>query len=270
MNTALLLSGGVGSRLQSEMPKQYICVNGKMLITYALETLSASEFIDEIQIVSAQEWRDAIISDAQKHKIRADKLKGFSSPGANRQISILSGMQGILQRKNNALNTDALGADAMSTYAINDCDTIFIHDAARPLLTQSQISDCFKALKDHDGVMPVLPMKDTVYLSEDGGTISKLLNRKKIFAGQAPELFNFKKYYQANIALTPDDIMKINGSTEPAILAGMDITMIAGDENNFKITTQADLDRFRNIIFTQSNNMLYNKKDNNNHNYLYL
>ena len=231
-----------------------------MLITYALETLSASEFIDEIQIVSAQEWRDAIISDAQKHKIRADKLKGFSNPGANRQTSILSGMQGILQRKNNALATDALGSDAISTYVINDCDTIFIHDAARPLLTQSQISGCFKALKDHDGVMPVLPMKDTVYLSEDGDTVSKLLDREKIFAGQAPELFNFKKYYQANIALMPDDIMKINGSTEPAILAGMDIAMIAGDENNFKITTQADLDRFRNIIFTQSNNMLYNKK----------
>ena len=243
MNTALLLSGGIGSRLQSEMPKQYIRVNGKMLITYAIETLSASEFIDEIQIVSAQEWRDAIISDAQKHKIRADKLKGFSNPGTNRQTSILSGMQGILQRKNNALATDALGADA-----VDNRDTIFIHDAARPLLTQNQISDCFKALKDHDGVMPVLPMKDTVYLSEDGDTVSKLLDREKIFAGQAPELFNFKKYYQANIALTPDDIMKINGSTEPAILAGMDIAMTAGDENNFKITTQADLDRFKSVI----------------------
>ena len=43
----------------------------------------------------------------------------------------------------------------------------------------------------------------------------------------------------------PDDIMKINGSTEPAILEGMDIAMIAGDEDNFKITTLADLNRFK-------------------------
>ena len=242
MNTALLLSGGTGSRLPSDVPKQYIHVKDKMLITYALETLSDSPFVDAIQIISDKKWREAIISDAGKYNIPTDKLKGFSDPGKNRQTSILNGMKDILP------------------YVIDDGDTIFIHDAARPLLTQKQIANCFNALKDHDGVMPVLPMKDTVYLSEDGDTVSKLLDREKIFAGQAPELFNFKKYYQANIALTPDDIMKINGSTEPAILAGMDIAMIAGDENNFKITTQADLDRFRNIIFTQSNNMLYNKK----------
>ena len=52
MNTALLLSGGTGSRLPSDVPKQYICVKDKMLITYALETLSVSPFIDAIQIIS--------------------------------------------------------------------------------------------------------------------------------------------------------------------------------------------------------------------------
>ena len=42
--------------------------------------------------------------------------------------------------------------------------------------------------------------------------------------------------------------MEINGSTEPAIMAGMDIAMIPGDENNFKITTKADLEQFQSII----------------------
>ena len=106
------------------------------------------------------------------------------------------------------------------------------------------ISECFSAIEGHDGVLPVLPMKDTVYFSEEGKTIDSLLNRSQIFAGQAPEVFYLGSYYKANEALLPEKILSINGSTEPAILAGMDIVMIPGDEGNFKITTKADLERF--------------------------
>ena len=127
-----------------------------------------------------------------------------------------------------------------------------IHDAARPCLSDKQITDCIRALPGHDGVLPVLPMKDTVYQSTDGGrTVTSLLDRSTIFAGQAPEVFNLLKYTEANERLMPDEILKINGSTEPAILAGMDIAMIPGDENNFKITSAADMARFEEIIKAQ-------------------
>lgn len=63
-------------------------------------------------------------------------------------------------------------------------------------------------------------------------------------AGQAPELFRLGKYYEANLRLLPERIRHIHGSAEPAVLAGMDIAMIPGDEKNFKITTKADLERF--------------------------
>lgn len=78
--------------------------------------------------------------------------------------------------------------------------------------------------------------------------ISSLLERSRVFAGQAPELFVLGKYYEANRQLLPDSIYKINGSTEPAVMAGMDIAMILGDERNFKITTAADLERFQEIV----------------------
>lgn len=74
------------------------------------------------------------------------------------------------------------------------------------------------------------------------------MDRKTIYAGQAPEVFLFGKYYDANKRLLPDKILKINGSTEPAVMAGMDIAMIPGDEGNFKITTRADLERFQKIM----------------------
>lgn len=91
-------------------------------------------------------------------------------------------------------------------------------------------------------------MKDTVYLSKDGRTITSLLSRNQIYAGQAPELFALGKYYEANKTMTMEKIMQINGSTEPAVMAGMDIAMIPGEERNFKITTMADLERFEKIV----------------------
>lgn len=61
-------------------------------------------------------------------------------------------------------------------------------------------------------------------------------------------MFGFWKYLKANRALLPDRILQINGSTEPAVLAGMDIRMITGDEGNFKVTTKEDLERLQQIL----------------------
>ena len=222
MNAAILLSGGVGSRIASDIPKQYVRLNGHMMITYSLHTLLQCEYVDEVYIVADEAWRDEISADV------ADvKIKDFAKPGTNRQASIFSGMETIIS------NHDEAGDD----------DTVLVHDAARPFLTVSMLDECYKALSGHDGVMPVLPMKDTVYYSEDGSNISKLLDRSKIFAGQAPELFRLRKYYEANKALLPDKINEINGASEPAVMYGMDIAMISGDEANYKVTTDEDMRR---------------------------
>ncbi len=249
MRYALLLSGGVGSRLPSEIPKQYIRVNGKMLITYSLKTLADSPKIDALAIVAADEWKEEILLDAERHHVSVDKLLGFSAPGANRQGSIVNGIQDILRRISGlSVLPDGTEMRGDEDAGAREADSVLIHDAARPLLSGRQIESCFAALNGHDGVMPALPMKDTVYLSRDGSAVSELLERDRLFAGQAPEVFRLMKYYRANRALGPEGLLKINGSTEPAVLAGMDIVMIPGDENNFKVTTQADLDRFRGIV----------------------
>lgn len=228
MNAALILSGGTGTRLGSDIPKQYIEVGNKPVISYCIEQLSGHEGIDAIWIVAAPQWQDKILgwlADADINK----KFKGFSEPGDNRQLSVYHGLEDMKEYTGSS-------------------DNVLIHDAARPLLGASLITNCLYMVKGHDGVLPVLPMKDTVYSSTDGKTISVLLKRSEIYAGQAPEVFVFGKYFEANRKLLPADILKINGSTEPAILAGMDIVMIPGDERNFKITTKADFERFREIV----------------------
>lgn len=238
MNIAVILAGGTGTRLGEDTPKQYIEVNEKPIIGYCIDKFIACDAVDAIQIVADVSWHEYVEDYIHKCEINNSSLndgalnakwKGFSESGENRQLSIYNALE------------DVLG------YASTD-DYVMIHDAARPMIRAEFIEKCFDAAKGHDGVLPVLAMKDTVYFSEDGGKITSLLEREKVFAGQAPEVFRFGKYYEANKALLPDKILKINGSTEPAVMAGMDIAMIAGAEENFKITTKDDLERFRHLL----------------------
>ena len=232
MNIALILSGGTGTRLGVDIPKQYIEVAGKPIITYCMETLFLHKYIDAVHIVADYEWKEKIREWMKSNKELLSflgKFRGFSEPGGNRQLSIMNGLTDIHK------------------YA-KDTDLVMIHDAARPLLTERLITECFEVAENHDGVLPVLPMKDTIYGSSDGKRITGLLKREELFAGQAPEVFRLGKYYEANQKLLPEQILTINGSAEPAILAGMDVAMIPGDESNFKITTKEDLERFREIV----------------------
>jgi len=226
MNIALILAGGSGVRLGADVPKQYILVNGKMVITHCLEVFGTHPQIDAVQIVAHTGWRESIQNQMPEAVLK--KFRGFSDPGNNRQYSIYNGLRDIVR------------------YA-GEPDIVIVHDAARPLVSASLLSSCVDACREHDGALPVLPMKDTVYLG-DGNRITSLLEREKVYAGQAPEAFVLGKYYEANRRLIPDKIERINGSTEPAIMAGMDIAMIPGDEGNFKITTPADLERFKVVL----------------------
>lgn len=231
MAIALILSGGSGTRLGSDIPKQYIKVYDRSVISYCIERISGHAGIEGIQIVAAPQWYGTIQECIGKYDIEG-KFRGFSAPGKNRQLSIYNGLEDI------------------KGYA-DDLDVVLIHDAARPLLSAQMITDCLMAVQAHDGVVPVLPMKDTVYQSLDGKKISSLVRRSELYAGQAPEAFKIGVYYKANRMLFPDKILTINGSTEPAVMAGMDMVMISGDEGNFKITTSEDLERFREIVKKQ-------------------
>ena len=238
MNIALVLSGGTGTRLGGKIPKQYMACDGRMMITRCLETVFSHPAMDAVQIVAAEAWREAIGREletfifTQNASLRK-KMLGFSSPGETRQYSILSGLRDIACKA-------------------ADEDVVMVHDAARPNLSARLILDCLAALDGHDGVMPVLPMKDTVYLSRDGKKVSALLERREVFAGQAPEFFRLGKYLKANESLPREKMLALNGATESAILAEMDIALVPGDEANFKVTTAADMERYLTLLAAES------------------
>lgn len=233
MNIAIILAGGTGSRVNSEVPKQFVLLSGQMMIMHSLKPFGESKLVDNIQIVAGSEWREKIETDMfmEPDSPVSRKFLGFSDPGENRQMSIYNAMKDLCN--------------------MIDCaneNGLIIHDAARPFVTVTDIDDCLNALDEHEGAMPVLPMSDTVYFSRSGKRVDELLNRNFIYAGQAPEAFRFERYLKANEDLLPDRILLIRGSTEPAIMAGMDVAMIPGDQRNFKVTTDEDLKRAKEIL----------------------
>lgn len=227
MNIAIILAGGVGLRMKTSCPKQYILVDGKPIITYCLETFEKHEDIDKIIIVVSEEWKQYVEECVEKYKIT--KVCGYASAGKTRQQSIYNGLKFIYEN-------------------VKDTNICIIHDAIRPLVSKEIISDCIIGATEEDGAMPVVSIKDTVYQSTDGKNIDNLLKRAELFAGQAPESFNFKKYFDIHNTVNEEEIKNTTGSSEIAFRYGMKIRLIKGSEKNIKITTIDDLKTFETII----------------------
>jgi 2-C-methyl-D-erythritol 4-phosphate cytidylyltransferase len=234
MNIAIILSGGIGSRMGRNIPKQYIYIKGKSIIEYSLVKFAEAECIDAIVIAIADEWKTFV----KERLPRTKKQILFSPAGETRQLSIFNALKvcsGLLKTNE---------------------DMVIVHDAARPLVSKDLIDKCLSNCQYCDGVLPVIPVKDTIYQSADGKSISSLLPRKELFAGQAPEAFELKPYKEAMDRLSNAEFQGINGSTEPAIIAGMDVVTVPGDKKNFKITTQEDLAHFQDLMKGNHSNEL--------------
>lgn len=227
MNTAIILAGGVGSRMGADRPKQFLLVQGKPIISYCFDIFQNHCEIDNIVVVVDEKWQDFVEEYAEKYGVT--KICGYAPAGKTRQHSIFNGLK--CTDKNSG-----------------DTDIVIIHDAARPLVSDRIISDCIRGATECDGAMPVISVKDTVYQSKDGKNISSLLKRSELFAGQAPESFKFKKYYQIHKDVTDDEIGLTAGSSEIAYRHGMEICMVNGSERNLKITTVEDLETFESIL----------------------
>ena len=228
MNYAVILSGGIGTRMHmGDFPKQYYKVKGKMILEYTLDAFEKSSSVDEIIIVMAPAWQEQLEEELRsKYK----KLQGFAAPGSIRQESILSGLLVCMER------------------SVSEDDKVIIHDGVRPLVSCELIDACFDAIGEYEACLPVIPATDTIYYSDDGKGVDKLLDRSKLFMGQSPETFWLHQYYRIHEGKSHEFLMSMRGTTEIAYVAGMKICMIPGDPMNFKITHPADLQRFRMIV----------------------
>lgn len=225
---AIILSGGIGSRVHLKRPKQYVEVNSRPIIAFCINTLLSIHHIGVIVIGCSPEWRDYIetqLSDESKNKIF------FSDAGLSRQHTTLNAL-----RKLKELGMKEEG------------DIVLVQEAARPLTSQKLVETCIRECRKFDAVLPVVPIKEAAYLCSAEFTIESIPQRDKLFIGQVPEAFKFCKYLSANEKLSDEGLMKCHGGTEIAYSNGMSIKLVPGDEFNLKITTMKDMLYFKFLV----------------------
>lgn len=227
-NIAVLLSGGVGNRMNLDVPKQYVLVGGKPVFYYSINSLLRNSRTDAIVVVISKEWRSFVEPYIDTKLF--NKVILFADPGETRQLSIFNALKVI------------------KSAGFDDDSIVLIHEAARPMTKQVLIDECYDACLDVDCVVPVMPVKNTLYSSRDGRMIDSLIDRSTVWSGQAPEAFRFGKYYRAHLETPLDILLSFNGGTELAFHCGLSCRLIKGDPFNFKITTQEDLTHFRSIV----------------------
>jgi len=220
MKVGIILAGGSSERLNElGVPKQFAEVSGVPLIMYSLRMFERCASIDAIAVVAPEQWQEQIRKWLEKNGIH--KFKMFALPGKTRQHSIYNGL---------------LAVQSLQP------EYVIIHDAARPLVTEQDICNCIDESKGYDGATPTVPLTETVYKSEDGMTITALLNRDELLAGQTPECYNYAKYLKAHKATNDTELADIRGSSQMAAKAGMKIHLYKGNPKNFKVTTIVDFE----------------------------
>lgn len=228
MNIAIILSGGVGSRMGANIPKQYIEVQGKPVIFYSIEKFVKSGFIDAFIIALNNEWKDYVSLKLDELKIQVPII--YSIPGETREHTIYN----------------ALKMAKRSGYS--EEDIVIIHDSVRPMVTTEVIRDCLDGCRDHDAAIATIDVKDTIYQSEADNCITNVPNRSSLHAGQTPEAFHLGSYLKIHDERSYDEISSVTGGAQFAAQCGLKVFLSKGAEINFKLTTPEDLKRFEQII----------------------
>ena len=220
MNVAIILAAGNGTRLSNNIKKQFIKIHDKQLFLFSFDSFCSSN-IDKILIVSSKEDINYVRSLVSSNEKFLDVIAG----GETRQQSVknaLDYLKGILA----------------------DDDVILIHDAARPLIKVPLINEVLNKTIEYDCCSLILPIKDTI-ISLSNNNYESTLERDKLASVQTPQGFKFKIIYEAHLKAIH------SSATDDAQLVknlGLNIHLIKGDEQNFKITTNEDLNYFEYIL----------------------
>lgn len=221
-NIAVVLSGGTGVRVGTERPKQYIELAGKPVLVHTLERLERCEAVDGVIVAAAPEWETEIHKWEMSFSL--NKLRTVAPAGADRQLSIRNSLLAAEQ----FMDKDKLSG-------------VIIQDAVRPLTSVELLTRLIEELREAPAVMPALPITDTTYTSSDGQWVDGLLDRSKLFAGQAPEAFRFWPYLALYRDTPKEMLSSMSGSCQLPCCEGWEVKMIPGERDNIKITYVGDL-----------------------------
>lgn len=224
LSSAIILLGGEGKRMKSDVKKQYINIKGFPIIYYTIKAFEKSN-IDEIVLV---------VPKGEEELVRKDIVDFYSFSKVKTVVE--GGSERIWSVKNGLL--------------VSKGEYVLIHDGVRPLISTNKINSIIKEVQEKRRVILALPSKDTIKIVKDG-KIEKTVDRKTTYIIQTPQAFlrddildSYKKI-EKNSKL---DITRITDDAMLLELTGKDVYVTMGDYSNIKLTTKEDIDTIESLL----------------------
>lgn len=216
--TAIVLAAGQGKRMHSRIQKQFLEIGGKPILYYSMKCFQESPLIRDIILVTGED----MISYCQREiveKYGFTKVSKVTAGGKERYDSVYAGL-----------------------LCCQDTDYVYIHDGARPFVTEEMIQRGYEAVKRTNACVMGMPSKDTVKLANPSGYIKETPDRKIVWNIQTPQIFSYElirgayeSIRQKDMSNVTDDAMVVEQET------GTKILLVEGSYQNIKITTPEDL-----------------------------
>lgn len=216
---AVILAGGQGRRMQSQVQKQYMLLGGRPLIAYALEVFESSP-VDEIVLVSGAGEEDYVRREIIE-PMGLKKVTAVVAGGKERFHSVYEGLK-----------------------ALEACDYVLIHDGARPLVTKEIIESAIEGAAAEGACVVGMPVKDTIKVSDAKGYAVDTPDRRLLWQIQTPQAFSYPLVKGAYDRLMENEALQ-HGITDDAMVVetctAARVKLVEGSYENLKITTPEDL-----------------------------
>ena len=213
--TALIVAGGLGTRMNSSVPKQFMALKGKPVVQWSLECFDQTPEVDRIVLVLPEEWLD----EGRDKLISFDPIKPFKivAGGLRRQDSVKAGIDAI---------SEAEG-------------WVVIHDGARPGISPELVSSALASAKKLGNAVCAIPSSDTLVRVVKGAVVENL-DRSEIFRIQTPQIFPLSKM---RLALDNAEKKNIRATDDAGLIRelGEKVFLVDGSELNNKVTKPEDL-----------------------------
>lgn len=237
--TAVVLAAGRGSRMESGVAKQYMLLQGRPLIWYALHAVEESSVIDDCILVTGAE-DISYVKEEIVAKYGFSKVTDVVAGGKERYDSVYNGLAAAVEN-GTAWHGDKRCAPGHDGY-------IFIQDGARPFLTEEILKRCYDAVRQNHACVAGMPVKDTVKIVDESGFASRTPDRNFLWQVQTPQVFDAplilsayerlmrekERLIREGISIT-DDAMVVETFTD------CKVRLVEGSYSNMKVTTPEDM-----------------------------
>lgn len=228
MITAIILAGGVGSRVGANRPKQFVEVLDKPVLAYTIEIFEAHSEVDAIEVVCHKSWKAYLVEIIEKYGYK--KVKWIADGGDTFQDSVMSGVNNL---------KDKISGD----------DYVLIQYSAAPFTSEKIVTDVIRVMKEKGSAVTATPCYQLMG-SKDGDVSKTWVDRDLYTQIACP--YGFKFDYLLNVydrAKKTGLIEKIEPHTTSLMYAlGDELNLAYGDQTNIKITTKEDFDMFEGYV----------------------